>query len=143
MSFSLKVSGGDLAMDGSNLGLVFGSDKLRQSLVLWLFESYGIDPMNPQYGSLLQDYVGTVINYSTQNLVYSEIIRVLENYQRLQYQDFKRSPQTFSMSELLWAINNVAVVPSFDTVSAQINVSNGQQQSVQFTVNQGQQSASS
>lgn len=142
MSFSLQVSGGDLVVNGSTMGYVHGASKLRQQLVLWLFEAYGIDPMHPQYGSLLQDYVGTVLTYSTQALLYSEIMRVLDNYQRLQYQEFKKTPQIFSMSELLWSINDVQVSSSYDTVSAQVAVSNGQNQTVQFNVNQTNQGAS-
>lgn len=137
MSFSLQIYGGDLVQTGSQLGIVSGAGKLRQDMTLWLSERYAIDPLNPSYGSLLPDYIGGMITLSTQAMVYNEVMRVLENFQSMQFQLFKKTPQLFSMSELLWEILNVQVAISYDTISVGVSVANGQSNGISITVNQG------
>lgn len=137
MSFSLQVYGGDLIQTGSQLNVVYGTNKLRQDMTLWLSESYGIDPLHPEYGSLLSDYIGGTIRLSTQAIIYNEVMRVLENYQTMQFQLFKKNPKLFSMSELLWNIKNVNVGISYDTISLSIAVTNGQSGEIELQLNQG------
>lgn len=137
MSFSLQVANGDLALSGSQMGIVYGSDKLKQDLTLWLAERYGIDKSHPTMGSYFQNYIGSVINTTTQAMVYNEAIRVLNNYQAVQGQSFTQSPQLFSLSELLYAINGVNVSISYDTVTTAVSVANAQGRTTNITVTQG------
>jgi phage baseplate assembly protein W len=66
MSYSLAVRGGDLVPEGSSLAIVWGIDKLKQDLQLWVTERYGNDRFHPGLGSILQDYIGSVISPRTQ-----------------------------------------------------------------------------
>jgi hypothetical protein len=133
MSFSFQVTSGDLQFSGDQLGIVYGVDKLYQDLMLWFSERYGIDRFHPRMGSALPNYIGGVTNYGTQNLVTSEALRILANYQALQTKAFKANPQTFSLSELLTAVNNVDVVVSYDVVSVTTTVTNGDSQTTTVT----------
>jgi hypothetical protein len=137
MSFSLQIANGDLVQRGSQLGIVYGANKLQQDMVLWLSERYGIDRFHPAYGSNFQNYIGGIIGYSTQSMVYNEAMRVLDNYQKVQFLAFKANPSLFSLSELLYSINSVNVSVSYDTVNVSVNVSNGQQQTATVNVSQG------
>lgn len=137
MSFSLQVSNGDLVMQGSQLGIVYGAAKLKQDMTLWLSERYGIDRFHPFYGSNYQNYIGGIVSYSTKTTVYNETMRVLDNYQRVQFAAFKANPSLFSLSEIMWSINTVNVGISYDTVNVAVNVSNGQQQSTTTTISTG------
>lgn len=137
MSFSLAVNDGDLVQQGSQLSIVSGSDKLKQDLQLWVTERYGIDRFHPVMGSRLQDFIGGVISYSTQSRVYGEVLRVLNNYQKVQYHGLRQAPQLYSLSELLWSINDVNVGVGFDTVTVAVNVSNGERQSSVLSLTQG------
>lgn len=137
MSFSLQVANGDLVLGGSQLVIVFGVDKLKQDLQLWVTERFGIDRFHPVMGSRLQDYIGTTINYNTQSKVYSEILRVLSNYQKVQYQGLRQNPTLYSLSELCWSINDIQVAVGFDRAMAAINVSNGERDPLSINLSQG------
>lgn len=137
MSFSLKVANGDLVLAGNQFAIVSGVDKLKQDLTLWLAERFGIDRFHPAMGSNLQNFIGGVIGYGTQSMVYSEVLRVLTNYQRVQTQDFRAFPSNFALSELLWNINSVDVGVGYDQVSILVSVANAQRQPVSLSLNQG------
>jgi hypothetical protein len=137
MSFSLQVANGDLVLSGSQMGIVYGADKLKQDLTLWLAERYGIDKSHPTMGSYFESYIGSVINSATQSMVYNEAMRVLNNYQSVQGQAFTQSPQLFSLSELLYAINSVNVSILYDAVTVAVSVANAQGQTTNVTVTQG------
>lgn len=133
MSFSFAVLNGDLVQQGSSLGIVYGINKLTQDMTLWVTERYGIDPMHPTMGSLLQDWIGGIINTATQSQVQSEILRVLQNYQAVQYLGLKANPQKYSLSELLQSIQAIDVSILYDTISVSITVANANQQSTTVT----------
>lgn len=137
MSFSLQVANGDLVQSGSQMGIVANIDKLRQDMTLWLAERIGIDRFHPAMGSQLQNYIGGIINFNTQSMVFNEAMRVLDNYQRVQFQSFRQNPSNFSLAELLYAINNINVNVSYDSVNIAVSVANAQQQSVNTAVSQG------
>ena len=124
MTYSLAVSNGDLVVKGSQLGIVSGTQKLSQDLQIWLYSRFGSDMMHPTFGSVLESWIGGVIQKSTQANVYNEVLRVLNNYQSMQYQLFQASPQLFSVAELLYSIDNVDVSITYDTVYVTIQVSN-------------------
>lgn len=137
MTFSLAIANGDLVTNGSQLAIVYGTDKLKQDLTLWLAERFGIDRFHPAMGSNFQNYIGGVISQNTRAMIYSEAMRVLDNYQKIQYQKLREAPSLFSQTELLWSINEINVGVGFDAVGVGINVSNGVQEPMAIAVAQG------
>jgi len=137
MGYSLAVSNGDLVMEGSYLKVVWGIDKLKQDLQLWMTERYGSDRFHPAMGSILQDYIGTVISPRTRAEIQDEVMRVLDNYQRVQLQAFQKSPTLFGMSELLEAIDDIKVNITFDTVNVSVSVRNAARVDALILVSQG------
>jgi phage baseplate assembly protein W len=137
MSYSLMISNGDLVLQGSALGIVWGTDKLKQDLTLWMTERYGVDRFHPNMGSNFQNYIGGIISYSTQSIVYSEAMRILDNYQRVQMAALKANPTLFSLDELLWNIDNVNVGVGYDQVNVAVDVSNAVQQQARVGIAQG------
>lgn len=137
MSFSLKVVNGDLALQGSEMALVWGVGKLTQDLTLWMTERYGIDRFHPAMGSDFQNYIGGIIGHGTQAQIRSEAERILDNYQKVQYRGLREAPTLYSLSELLWSINTINVSVTYDTISVAVNVSNAVQQPTTVQVNQG------
>lgn len=136
MSFSLAVQSGDLVMSGSQMAIVAGSDKLQQDLTLWMVERYGIDISHPRYGSWFENYIGGIINLTTQQMIESEALRVLNNYQKVQQLALAASPTVFSLSELLSSVNSVNVAISYDTIQVSVSVSNAEQAPVTVSVAQ-------
>lgn len=128
MSYSLAVKDGDLVQVGSQLGLTFGVDKLRQDIQLWLMEQYGGDRFHVNMGSILQDFIGGIANESSRVEVQGEVLRILQNYQALQLRKFKNSPQSLSVSELLVSIDAIDTSISYDSVNVAIKLRNGSQE---------------
>ena len=137
MSFSLKISGGDLVMTGSNLGIVYGTEKLEQDLMLWVAERYNTDRFHPAMGSRLQDFIGSVIGFTTRSMIYGEVLRVLENYIKVQRMGLRQAPSLYSLSELLASINDIAIGVGFDMITVAANVSNGESQTTTIALTQG------
>ena len=125
MTFSLALQNGDLVTQGSTLAIVSGTGKLKQDMSLWLTERLGVDRFHPRYGSVLPDFIGGVIDMTTQSKVQGEVDRVLGNYQTIQTASFAANPQLFSFDELLSALNYVNVGLTYDTVSVAVGVTTG------------------
>src|SRR6478609_4329857 len=123
MSFSLKVVNGDLSITAGKFDLVQGQEKLTQDLTCWLTERYRDDRFHPTYGSILDNYIGGVINADeTIVRVQSEALRVLSNYQQIQLSRFKEIPTKFQPSELLQSVNGVNVSLSYDKVIVLVRI---------------------
>lgn len=116
MSYSLAVQSGDLVLQGTELAIVYGISKLKQDLMLWTQEGYGVDRFHPDMGSALQDAIGSVISPHTHAQIQSEMARILDNYARVQLQGFKANPRVYSLTELLASVDDINVGISYDTV---------------------------
>ena len=137
MSYSLAVRNGDLVKRGSNLDVVWGIDKLKQDLQCWVTERFVGDRFHPLMGSILQDYIGTIISPRTQAEIEDEVMRVMDNYQRVQMYGFKTNPRLYSMEELLESVNDISVSVSFDTISVFVDVCSAARTNTTITVSQG------
>lgn len=137
MSYSLAVRNGDLVKRGSNLDVVWGIDKLKQDLQCWVTERFGGDRFHPLMGSILQDYIGSIISPRTKAEVEDEVMRVMDNYQRVQMYGFKTNPRLYSMAELLESVDDISVNVSFDTVSVSVAVRSAARTDAVITVSQG------
>lgn len=95
MSWSLRVSNGDLSIGSGGLNTVTGSDKLVQDLSCALLEPMGNDSMHPTFGSLIDGgtdasgnistgYIGQPNNDQNDALVASEVQRIARTYQASQ-----------------------------------------------------------
>ena len=138
MSISLKVVNGDLSITAGSFDLVQGVDKLTQDLPLWLTERYRDDRFHPTYGSILDGYIGGVINaQDTVVRIQSETLRVLSNYQQTQLVRFKETPSKFQPSELLQAVNGVDVSLSYDKVVVLVRITTAARTTTSLTVGFG------
>ena len=137
MSYSLAVRDGDLVREGSSLAIVHGVDKLKQDMQLWITERFGSDRFHPAMGSMLQEYIGTVINPNTNIEIQDEILRVLNNYQRVTLQGFQENPRLYSLTELLDSIDDILVNITYDTVSVTVSVRSAARVDTSIVVAQG------
>ena len=56
----------------------------------------------------------------------AEVLRVLQNYQAVQHRGLSENPQLYSLSELLYSIDDINVVLSYDTVLVTIKIRNAE-----------------
>lgn len=125
MSYSLRITDGDLVQAGSQLDLVWGVDKLNQDINMWMMERYGGDRFHVNMGSVLQEFIGSVLTQSSRSEVQAEVFRVLQNYQTLQLRKIKEEPQMMSASELLVNVDDIVTTLSYDTVTVLMKLRNG------------------
>lgn len=117
MSYSLKITpDGDLDADTGVFGRVLGVDKLTQDLSLWLREPYGTDRFHSLYGSVLDQYIGSIINKLSEHEIKAEVVRVVNAYQQIQLSALKVNPSKYDLDELLDTVESIAVKLSYDAV---------------------------
>jgi phage baseplate assembly protein W len=124
---SLALSGGDLLLGSGGLQTVTGAAKIRQDVALALGETYGNDPYEPLWGSVLSEYVGRAITSDTPGLIQAEVNRVLQQYMNNQQATLKnastnRTTTTLTTSDIIRTVNSVDVSVYFDTVKVVINL---------------------
>ncbi len=136
MSFSLAVRNGDLVLKGNALDIVYGVDKLKQDIDLWMRERFLVDRFHPTMGSMLDTFIGGIVTESTKSEVYSEVMRILENYMKVQEYLITQNPQKLSPTEIITSINSIKVEVSFDQVWVSVSVSNGVGQAASINVSQ-------
>jgi hypothetical protein len=103
-------------------------EKLRQDVECWLMERYGTDRFHVNMGSILQDFIGSIVSRSTRAEIQAEVLRVLQNYQVMQTKRFKENPEQLSASELLVAVQDIVTAVNYDTVSVAVRLRNGSNQ---------------
>jgi hypothetical protein len=116
VSFSFGIENKDIALKGSQINIVYGVKKLEQDIAIWLKERYRSDRFHSTYGSVLDNFIGGVIDSDTESMVQGEIMRVLRNYQSLQYRRLKENPQLMSADEVLVDVQNIKVQVQYDSV---------------------------
>lgn len=125
MSYSFMVAEKDIALKGSHVGLVYGRDKLIQDLTLWLTERYRSDRFHSNYGSILDGFIGEVMDRMTASEVEAEVHRVLQNYQMVQYRRMQDDPTSLSPEEVLVEVEDVNAKVDFDSVVVVISIVTG------------------
>lgn len=125
MSYSFAVAEKDIQLKGSNIGLVYGRNKLIQDLTLWLTERYRSDRFHSNYGSTLDSFIGEVMEPMTVSEVETEVQRVLQNYQMVQYRRMQEDPTTLSPEEILIDIEDVKAKIDYDSVVVVVSIVTG------------------
>lgn len=74
----LQLSSGDLVPSGRGFATVTGVPYLRQRIAMALQVPYGSDPYNPQWGSVLPNYIGQPQLTNTSSQVSAEVARVMQ-----------------------------------------------------------------
>lgn len=141
MTWSLRISNGDLVLDGTKFETVSGENKLFQDLRCYLLERMGTDPLHRTYGSLLDGGVlpsGKIVpspiartDWRAVTLeIESEIRRVAAEYQNRQLQRAKEDRlrygrSTLAAGEILAEIGDIRFTQEQDTLRVQISVQAG------------------
>lgn len=125
MSYSFAVVEKDIQLKGSHLGLAYGRPKLIQDLTLWLTERYRSDRFHSNYGSILDNFIGEVIDPLTSAEVEAEVNRVLQNYQMVQYRRMQEDPTTLSPEEVLVDVEDIKAKIDYDSVIVVISIVTG------------------
>lgn len=140
MSWSLKVSNGDLSPAPASLDAVSGAQKLVQDLRLWILERMGTDDLHPRFGSLIDggttpegDEIPGVIGTDFAQgraFVESEIRRICREYQMMQLARVKQDKvtlgrATLTPAEVLRDVTKIDFSQYEDALLVNVTLSNG------------------
>jgi len=146
---SLQVQNGDLATTAGQLTFVQGSDKLAQALTLWLKEPmYGNPPLGPgfttpNFGSVLESYIGQSNIGIMQSQVKTEILRVLGIFQKTQVYQLQTAQTIgalgyWNKSEIIQSVNSVDVSSTTNQITASVQIQTLANDTVDLNITVGQ-----
>ena len=152
MTWSLKLTNGDIGITGNSYSTVTGPEKLVQDLRCWILEPQGNDVMHPDYGSMITEggitADGSEIpsalggTFSAEDLmrIEAEVRRVVGYYQALQKDRLRKEAvlyggkNTFSAGEICLGIQNITILQSLDTAMCYVKIMTGNGDVLAFTV---------
>lgn len=125
---SFQILNGDLFLGTNNSAqLVVGRSKLVQDLTLWLQEPIGTGYTTPNFGSILDTFVGSANPQEQMALVQVEIQRVLGLYQaqqrnRLQQSQSRGLLSSWNKSEIISSISQISTTCQYSTVTVTVQI---------------------
>lgn len=140
MSWSLRLTGGDLNLDGGDYGIVTGPEKVVQDLQCWILEPMGNDVMHPTYGSIMEDVVGGFLNAEQMMNIEAEIRRVIMSYSAQQADRNSRDTvvyggkNTLSPGEICTGISKIVIEPAADTAICWVYITTANGDALAFQV---------
>lgn len=131
MSWSLKISNGDLVIGQGQLDTVIRDGKLVQDFRHFLLTRLGSDPLYPWYGSSIdgsdtvESPIATTDWAFARVQIESEIRRCAAQYQRLQFDRAKSdrlryNKSTLTAAEILAAITDITFNQEADALTVKI-----------------------
>lgn len=130
--YGLKLVDGDLSLrDDGRTNAVTGAERIAQDLACWLLEPVGTDVMYPRFGSVLDRYIGSVVDGATLSDVDREVWRVANNYlqhqakrQELSQEELTANEyaQVWSGNDIVAALSEAGIGAYGDTISVDIGI---------------------
>ncbi len=132
MSWSLKISHGDLAVDSGHLAIVENEAKLVQDLRHALLEKLGSDYFHPAYGSILDSAPeqGGILGSQAEQVLSKftlELNRIVRDYQQLQlnrarYDKLTYGKASLKRAEILVSANVAQAIQNEDTLDIVVSL---------------------
>lgn len=124
---TFALSNGDLVLNGSHYLMVSGASRMQQQIGLALMEPTGTDRFHPNWGSILDQMIGTSMTFDIRDRVKSEVYRVIKNLAALQNNYVQRvaaanARPTITPDEMIAGVQGVAVENSGDSVNIKITL---------------------
>lgn len=150
MTWSLRLTNGDLSVRSAQLAVVTGEEKLVQDFRAHLLERMGTDDLHPGYGSLIDggvrpdgQVVPSLIGTSNPKLaastIQSEVRRIGADYQSRQIERVRRERLTYNKvtltaGEILVGIPSIQVTQQQDALFVVVTLATGSGANIDLTV---------
>lgn len=141
MTWSLQLSHGDLHRNGSELAKVTDENKIVQDLRCQFLYQMGLDDLHPDFGSILdggvtpdgvirETMIGMDDKEYAKSLIYSEVQRVIADYQEKQLARAKMDKMvygkaTLTRREVIASISSINVIEYLDSLNVEITLQTG------------------
>jgi len=139
MTYSFKLSNGDLILSGNRLATVSHEAKLLQDLRLHLLEPIATDDMHPTYGSNIADVIGSADLEVVVGQIYAEIARVVQERQRVQLARAKTDRfifgrATLDAGEVILDLVGIDISQVNDRAVVRVTVTTGNEEQIAIDV---------
>lgn len=124
---TFQIQGGDLVIGPGGYATVAGPRKVLQDLSILVREPYGIDRFHPQWGGILEEFVGQEVSPVSKALVRGEIERLLQNYMVMQSRQIaadmslRRKPR-FGPGEIIEEVESIKIQQAFDRLNIKVTI---------------------
>lgn len=115
--FTLRLTDGDLSIGNDGFAKATGPDRISQDLRCALLEPLGTDRFHPGYGSMIDSFVGSVLDPGDEFQAHQEVVRVVQNYVAVQRDQLERDGLSGGRSRY----STQDVVASADGITAKVN----------------------
>lgn len=124
---TFRISNGDLVLTGGSFEEVTGEAKVRQDLGVAVREPFGADRFHPQWGSLLDRFVGAPFTLEVKSLVKAEVMRIISSYsadqQAMMRNDTLANRKSrFSSGEIVQQVTGIEVAQNQDTLHVRVRL---------------------
>ena len=125
---SLQLVNGDIKLGSNNQAqFVIGKAKLVQDLTLWLQEPLGTGYTTPNFGSILETYIGTTDPKLQSTLVQAEVQRILGLYMNQQKQVLKQLQtrgelSNYNKSEIINSIQGINTTVGVNSITLTVYI---------------------
>lgn len=137
------IRNGDFVFDHGGFQMVEGAAKVEQDLGLAVREAYGTDRFHPQWGSIMNTYIGFSIDDQMPHLLEAEMRRVVQNYvaiQQLQLQQDATAGRKsrYGTNEIIVRVDHVSIVQQYDGMHLQALISTLGHQEITIATSAGE-----
>jgi phage baseplate assembly protein W len=136
-----QLQNGDFVLFNGSFATVTGPQKIQQDVMVAVQTPYGSNRFHPRYGSLFSSYVGSPTSASTSSMIQTELVRIVQNYQRVQLGQLKQATlngntSPFAQNDLVSSIGSIGVTQTHDSfqVNASVNTAAGNAVNVSTSV---------
>lgn len=125
---TFQIRNGDLVIGAGGYATLTGVPKVYQDLGILVREPLGEDRFHPQWGGILQEFIGRIITQDARTDVVNEIQRLTQNYIVMQSRQMtvdlslNRRPR-YSPEEIVVSLENVDVQQRGDRLNVKVTVS--------------------
>lgn len=138
MSYSLKVTNGELAISGTSLDIVTGNSKLLQDMKCAILERVGTDSSHPEFGSYIDggrkpngvvvpSTIGRIDTKYAIMEIESDLRRIMAEYQSKQLARARNDAAvygkaTLTAGEVLIDIVSINITQKYDSVIVEVKI---------------------
>ena len=124
---TFQIQSGDFVVGPGGYAMVSGPRKVLQDLSVLVREPFGIDRFHPQWGGVLDEFVGQEVTTTSRALVVGEIERLFQNYMVMQSRQIsadmtmRRKPR-FGPGEIIETVEGIKVQQAFDRLNIKVTI---------------------
>lgn len=125
---TLQLVNGDLQLGPGGYATISGAKKVIQDLGVMVREPLRSDRFHPNWGTILDDFVGRPIGVEMHMRIRSEIFRLVQNYMVMQGRQIERDvalgrKPRYAPSEIVTGVADIKIQQNYDRLNIKVVIS--------------------